>query len=170
MIVWSFVGIPWVVPANLGMANVLEKRNLLEIAHGRSRPPFSDEHIQKGETLQKKTYAKVQNAEVQATLRECFSDFAITTWAVVFGYSLAGTTELGVFKEHETQLLLASAIAASGGTRQAKSHMKGALTLGVSLPAAQAVLRAAHQLNEWNHVEITEIDAEELYREISQVL
>jgi hypothetical protein len=170
MIVWSFVGIPWVVPANLGMANVLEKRKLLEIAHGRSRPPFSDDCILKGEALQRKTYAKVQNAEVQATLRECFSDFASTTWAVVFGYSLAGTSELGVFKEQETQLLLASAIAASGGTRQAKSHMKGAMSLGVSVHAVKAVLGAAHKLNKWNNVEIAEIDAEHLYREINQVV
>jgi len=166
MIAWSFVGIPWCVPACLGMANVLKENNLLHIASGRTRPPFNDEHIAIGRDLQKQTYANVQNGEVQAMLAEYFADFTLTTWAVVFGYSLAETTNTGVFQKHQVQLLLATAVAASGATRQAKSHMKGAMGLGVTVAGADAVLKAAKKINAWNNVEINDIDAIALDEEL----
>ncbi|KAF1812562.1 hypothetical protein P152DRAFT_458395 [Eremomyces bilateralis CBS 781.70] len=166
MICWPFIGIPWCVPACLGMVNVLEKYNLLSIAYGRAQPPLSDAHIAMGQELQQRTYANVQNSEVQAMLQNCFADFTLTTWGVVFGYSLAETTNRGIFEAHQSQLILAASIASSGATRQARSHMTGALGLGLSVAAAKAILKAAKRLNEWNGVEISDIDAGELNRQM----
>lgn len=94
-------------------------------------------------------------------LKTYFADFTEFTWTVVFGYSLAGTAATGLFKEDECQLLLATAIAASGATRQAKSHGKGALGLGNSIEAVTASFKAAEELNKWNNNPIAHIDVAE---------
>jgi hypothetical protein len=100
----------------------------------------------------------VGNNEVQDMLRNYFPDFAISTWTVVFGYCLAGTTLTGIFEEKHTQLILAAAITASGTRRQALSHLKGAIGLGISVSNAQGVEEMAARLNTWNGVNIARLD------------
>ena len=95
-------------------------------------------------------------------LKTYFADFTEFTWTVVFGYSLAGTAATGLFQEKECQLLLATAIAASGATRQAKSHGKGAMGLGNRLEAVKTTFKAAEDLNAWNKDPIAHIDVAEL--------
>lgn len=94
------------------------------------------------------------------------SDFSSLTWAVVFGYSLVGTTKLGFFEEKHSQLLLGAAIASQGATRQARSHFKAAVGLGNSTLAVKAVYKAAVRFVAWNKGEIADIDVELLSREL----
>ncbi|KAF4625769.1 hypothetical protein G7Y89_g12400 [Cudoniella acicularis] len=158
MVVWPFVGIPWCVPACLGMINVLERYNLLSVAEKQTLEGLGPHHQQVGEVLLKRTYAGVQNSEVQDMLREYFPDFSSLTWTVVFGYCLSETTASGTFEERQTQLILSTAIAASGATRQARSHLKASLGLGNSARAVRAVWVAASDLNIWNGVDLVPID------------
>lgn len=164
IVVWPFVGIPWCIPAGLGMVHVLEKLGFVGYYgnSGLTRPELGAEHEKMGLELLEKTYANVPNSEVREMLRENFPDFTKVTWAVVFGYSLAGTTATGIFDEKQTQLLLTAAIASSGATRQARSHLKASVGLGNSLNAADAVNEAAVALNAWNGVEIANVDVSSL--------
>ena len=89
MVVWPFVGIPWCVPACLGLVQVLDLRNLLHLAEGRTRPdldPIADREI--GKQVMERTYASVQNGEVREMLQKYFSDFSATTWMVVLATRL----------------------------------------------------------------------------------
>ncbi|KAL1900672.1 hypothetical protein Sste5346_002397 [Sporothrix stenoceras] len=161
MIVWPFVGIPWCVPAALGIVDVLKRHNI-ELPDTTARPFINESDRDIGHQLLKRTYQNVNNAEVQDMLRTFFPDFANLTWAVVFGYSLAGTTATGVFTESQTQLILATATVASGALRQARSHLRGAVGLGISVQAAAAVSRSAVKFNAWNGVDITGVTELEL--------
>jgi hypothetical protein len=103
-------------------------------------------------------------------LRAYFSDFSALTWTVVFGYSLAGTTNTGIFKEQNTQLILAASIASSGATRQAKSHLKASLGLGNSVAAVGNVHQVASSLAVWNGTTITPLDVDQIAAEVREAL
>ncbi|KAF4627835.1 hypothetical protein G7Y89_g10316 [Cudoniella acicularis] len=141
MIVWLFVGIPWLVPACLGLVNALKSRGLELLAEGRKQYRSGRQSRRRGSS--KEDIRRVQNGEVWDMLRTYFSDFSALTWTVVFGYSLAGTTNTGIFKEENTQLILAASITSSGATRQAKSHVKASLCLGNSVVAIAIEVREA---------------------------
>lgn len=83
-----------------------------------------------------------------------WADFSSLTWTVVFGYSLSGTTATSIFEEAESQMVLATATAGSGATRQARSHLTAAVGLGISMSAAKAISDASVKLNEWNGVTV----------------
>jgi hypothetical protein len=133
-------------------------------------PEISLNDKEKGADLLKRTYNGVQNSEVQEMLRTYFSDFSSLTWTVVFGYSLAGTTATGIFEEYQTQLVLATAIAASGATRQARSHGKAAIGMGNSKEAVKTVYKAAQDMARWNLSPIPDIDVDALAEELKIAL
>jgi hypothetical protein len=103
-------------------------------------------------------------------LEAYFADFSSLTWTVIFGNPLVGTTAKGVFNEHETQLMVAATICASGATRRARSHGKAAIGLGNSLEALKAVYSAAKRLNGWNKSPVSTIDVETLKAELQEAL
>ncbi|CAK7215955.1 hypothetical protein SBRCBS47491_002667 [Sporothrix bragantina] len=168
MIVWPFVGIPWCVPAALGIVDVLRRHNVEDVVLGDGggnikTPQINDSTKDAGQQLLGRTYQNVNNGEVQEMLRTFFPDFAHLTWTVVFGCALAGTTATGILEEKQTQLVLATATVASGALRQARSHLKAAVGLGISASAAAAVSRAAVSFSTWNGVEITGVSEDDLY-------
>ncbi|KAH8691275.1 hypothetical protein BGW36DRAFT_431828 [Talaromyces proteolyticus] len=150
MVVWPFVGIPWCVTACLGIVNVLEGHNFLEVADKVRRPSLNSGHKQIGEDLMLETYKTVRNEEVRDMLRQYFPDFSSLTWTVVFGYCLNETTETGVFNEAQSELILACCLTTSGATRQATSHLKASISLGNSVDSVRAVLKVAAMLVSWN--------------------
>jgi hypothetical protein len=101
-------------------------------------------------------------------LRTYFQDFAELGWTVVFGYSLQGTVDTGIFKDYETQLILSAAVAASGATRQARSLGQGAVGMGNSTATVKALFEAAEALNAWNGTELTHIDVEALIKQLEK--
>lgn len=48
------------------------------------------------------------------------------------------------------EITIAGAIAALGATRQARSHFKGSMGLGISVAAVEAVVQAAELTAAWN--------------------
>ena len=103
-------------------------------------------------------------------LHTYFADFSSLGWTVVFGYSLDGTAKTGIFKDFETQLILSVAVAASGATRQARSHGQGAIGIGNSAAAVKVLFAAAEELNAWNGAQLTPIDVDVLVRQAKEVL
>lgn len=133
-------------------------------------PDIGPEDFVAGQALLKKTYAGVQNNEVRDMLRTYFSDFSALTWAVVFGYSLAGTTKTGIFMEENTQLILAASITSSGATRQARSHLKASLGLGHSMATVRNVHQVASTLADWNGTAIAPLDVAQIAAEVKEAL
>lgn len=66
----------------------------------------------------------------------------------MFGFLIGGseTTQ----KLPLCEIIIAGAITALGATRQARSHLKGSMGLGISVTAVEAVLRAAESTAAWN--------------------
>ena len=123
-----------------------------------------------GSIFRQRAYRVVKNGEVQEMLRTYFADFAELGWTVVFGYSLAGTANTGIFKDYETQLILAVAVAGSGATRQARSHGQGAIGMGSSVVAVKSLFGVAEKINEWNGSPVTHIDVDALAKEVEETL
>lgn len=66
----------------------------------------------------------------------------------VFGFLIGGSETTQNLPLCE--ITVAGAIAALGATRQARSHFKGSMGLGISVRAVEAVLRAAESTAAWN--------------------
>ncbi|KAJ5675377.1 hypothetical protein N7462_008274 [Penicillium macrosclerotiorum] len=77
-------------------------------------------------------------------------------------YCHVGTTNTGIFKEHETELILAAALAGSGATRSATVHGKTTLALGNSPEAVRAVYKLAEEINVWNRMPYQPVDLGQL--------
>jgi hypothetical protein len=101
MVIWPFVGIPWCVPAGLGLVAVLQRHGIEEIGKDCFRyvtnqpdhcdgdyPRFSDrvtsqfrdsfhqeDLYQAGREIHLRTYAKVNNPEVRELLSIGFPEF-----------------------------------------------------------------------------------------------
>lgn len=67
----------------------------------------------------------------------------------VFGFLIGGSENTQRLPLSE--ITVAGAIAALGATRQARSHFKGSMGLGISVAAVHAVLQAADRTAEWNN-------------------
>lgn len=68
--------------------------------------------------------------------------------AAVFGFLIGGSDQVQSLKLSE--IILAGTICAMGATRQAKSHLKGSIGLGISVAAAEKVSKVAEQVAAWN--------------------
>lgn len=88
------------------------------------------------------------------------------TRTVALGYCHVGTTNTGVFKEHQTELMLAAALAGAGATRSATVHGKTALALGNSPEAVRAVYKLAEEINHWNRMPYQPVDLEQLFADM----
>ncbi|KEF53871.1 uncharacterized protein A1O9_10273 [Exophiala aquamarina CBS 119918] len=169
MTVWPFVGIPWIVPAVLGIGKCLYDKGIEDSAgFAKSRGPLSpDVHNTLGRATNKRTYSKVNNPEVGATISTYFPEFSNTIVTVIFGYSMGGTTMCGRYEDFETQLLVMSAISASGATRQAISHTKASLGMGNRIEVVEAVVNAIRKFTTWNGEPVAKVDVRELAREVA---
>lgn len=84
--------------------------------------------------------------------------------AAVFGFLIGGSDKVQPLPLSE--VIIAGAIAAMGATRQAKSHLKGSMGLGISLMAMKEVLNVAEQVAAWNGKKLPgEIDLASLAEE-----
>ncbi|KAF1812558.1 hypothetical protein P152DRAFT_482052 [Eremomyces bilateralis CBS 781.70] len=149
-VIWPFVGIPWTVPAGLGIVNVLQRRNIEFIGAQKVRGDLdAGVHLEEGKAMIARTYEKVNNPEVRELLSIGFPEMRLATNTVVWGYSVAGANKSGVLAEHQTQLLIATAITASGSTRQARSHLKASLAMGNGEGVVTEVAKICTEVAEW---------------------
>lgn len=85
--------------------------------------------------------------------------------AAVFGFLIGGSENIQTLPLSE--IIVASAIAGIGATRQANSHFKGSLGLGISPEALEAVLSVVEQVAAWNKTVLPgRIDIAELVQEV----
>ena len=66
----------------------------------------------------------------------------------MFGYLIGGSVQDLALPLCE--IIVAGAIAAMGATRQARSHFKGSMGLGVSRAAVESVWEVAQEVADWN--------------------
>ncbi|KAH6698472.1 hypothetical protein BKA61DRAFT_682503 [Leptodontidium sp. MPI-SDFR-AT-0119] len=164
--VWPSVGAPWCNPAMMSLANILRQRNFRLVEKLSIRPPIGPADIEAGNKLLNERYTATKDPTVQDLLSTYCRDFDNLTRAVALGYCHVGTTSSGIFEEHQTELILAAALASAGATRSATVHGKTALALGNSLDGVKAVYMIAVDLNQWNHTPCTPVDVVKLSAEL----
>jgi hypothetical protein len=72
----------------------------------------------------------------------------------------------GIYSEHETELILAAALAGSGATRSATVHGKTALALGNSPQALRATYETAEYVNRWNGVRYNPANVDQIIADV----
>lgn len=86
----------------------------------------------------------------------------------IFGYLCGGSP---VFSLSEVETVVVSAIIGLGATRQARSHTKAAMQLGISVKVLTTIDAVAQDVGCWNKTPLPEIlDMTQLSLELSQEL
>lgn len=147
-----------------------------------SRPLITDaDWFKKGIETNEAIYRAVGNAEVHRMMGEVFPE--ISQWLpsrfgssssrlpayianiAVFGFLIGGSERTQSLPVCE--ITIAGALAALGATRQAKSHFKGSMGLGISVASIEAVSYAAEQVAKWNGAQLPgKIDATGMAMEV----
>ncbi|CAI0642327.1 unnamed protein product [Colletotrichum noveboracense] len=148
---WPFTGLPQCVPACLGLIGELRE--------------LDADWFKKGIQTNEAIYRAVGNAEVHRTIGEVFPEITYIANIAVFGFLIGGSERTQSLPLCE--ITIAGAVAALGATRQAKSHFKGSMGLGISVASIEAVLYAAEQVAKWNGAQLPgKIDATGLAMEV----
>ncbi|KAL2832197.1 hypothetical protein BJY01DRAFT_254016 [Aspergillus pseudoustus] len=171
MVIWPFVGIPWCVPAGLGLVAVLQRHGIEVIGKECFRSSFNqDDHYRSGREIHMRTYAKVNNPEVRELLSVGFPEFREATTAIVWGYNISGATQSGLFQDYQTELIVAAAIHSEGASRQARSHVKASLGMGNSLDAVKCMVEIGAEFATWAGVPLPHtIDVDALKAQVDAV-
>ncbi|KAK1840008.1 hypothetical protein CCHR01_17368 [Colletotrichum chrysophilum] len=164
---WPFTGLPQCIPACLGLIGELRE--------------FDFDWFKKGVQTNEAIYRAVGNEEVHRMMGGVFpeiSQLVLSRFDSSSSHLLAYIANVAVFGflvggSERTQSLplceitIAGAIAALGATRQAKSHLKGSMGLGISVAVIEAVLYAAEQVAKWNDTKLPgKIDVTVLAKEV----
>ncbi|KAK2770058.1 hypothetical protein CKAH01_04401 [Colletotrichum kahawae] len=164
---WPFTGLPQCVLACLGLIGELQG--------------LDADWFKKGIQTNEAIYRAVGNEEVHRMMGEVFPEIsqllpshfdssssllpAYIANVAVFGFLVGGSERTQSLPLCE--ITIAGAIAALGATRQAKSHLKGSMGLGISVAAIEAVLYAAEQVAKWNGCKLPgKIDVTVLAKEV----
>lgn len=86
----------------------------------------------------------------------------------IWGY-LVGSSP--VLELQEAELIVAASIAAIGATRQTRSHIKCAISIGNSVPAVVALMDTVREIGAWNGKPISDdLNIPQLAEELRQNL
>jgi hypothetical protein len=99
--------------------------------------------------MAERTYAKVNNPEVRELLSIGFPEMRTAMTAVTWGYNIAGANKTGLLAEHQTELLVATAIVSGGATRQSRSHIKASIGMGNKVEVVEEVVSIATEFAKW---------------------
>ncbi|KAM6529322.1 hypothetical protein FALCPG4_007461 [Fusarium falciforme] len=147
-VAWPFFGLPSAMPACLGLVNELRRAEMV-VAHGMERPSLGEvDWLAKGLETNKVIYRAAGNSEVGQMIGEFFPEISYVGNTVVFGFLIGGSQS--IHRLPLTELIVASAIAGVGATRQARSHLKASIGLGISLKAIESVVVAVDEISAWN--------------------
>ncbi|CAK7220667.1 hypothetical protein SBRCBS47491_004266 [Sporothrix bragantina] len=141
---------------------MLEQRGFHDGAALNTRRQIGPEDEIAAQEFLKNQYSSSADPNLKNLLGVYSSDFDRVVQTVALGYCHVGTTKTGVLKAHETELVLAAAIAGSGATRSAIIHGKAALVAGNSVAALRATYEMAETINKWNNVAFVLVVAEDL--------
>ncbi|KAF3025121.1 hypothetical protein E8E14_014647 [Neopestalotiopsis sp. 37M] len=167
MVIFPSIGGPWCTPPALCLAHMLEAKGVKDTSQLNIREPIGPRDEAVARDLLSNQYKKSADGNLKNMLGLYCRDFDTLLQTVALGYCHVGVTRTNVFKEHETELVLAAAIAACGATRSARVHGKSALNLGNSSKAVRAVYDLAVAINKWNNTEIVAVDVDELVADLA---
>ncbi|KAH8656335.1 hypothetical protein BGZ61DRAFT_372580 [Ilyonectria robusta] len=161
---WPFFGLPNSMPACLGLVNEL-RQDHITVPSQIDRSVEIADWLAKGYETNRAIYHAVGNAEVGNMIAEYFPEISYIANAAVFGFLIGGSENIQTLPLSE--LIVASAIAGTGATRQTKSHFKGSLGLGISPEALQAVWSVVKEVAAWNKsAPLGKVDVLELVEEV----
>ncbi|KAJ5734899.1 uncharacterized protein N7483_000024 [Penicillium malachiteum] len=113
-------------------------------------------------------YRGVGNSEVRTMVQQYFPELSYFGRTTIWGY-LVGSSP--IFKLKEAEMIVAASIAAIGATRQTRSHIKCALSIGNSVASVAALIDIVRTISIWNEKPISEdLDIGELEKELKQNL
>ncbi|KAL2826238.1 hypothetical protein BDW59DRAFT_161075 [Aspergillus cavernicola] len=163
-----FVGLPNCMPACFGLVNELKGRGIEEVPAPR-RANFGDfDYTKHGEESVSTIYRGVGNSEVRQMIQQYFPEMSYYGRTTVWGY-LVGSSP--VFELKDAEILVAASITALGATRQARSHVKCAISVGNTMEVVTAVIETAREVGAWNRRSLSgEIDVRQLAEELERNL
>lgn len=170
-IIFPFIGLPNTIPALLGLTPYIKRRGL-KISNKPSRPAeITATDVENGEKYFHTIYDAVGNMAVHEMLETYYPDINYALRTIVFGYLMHRANDT-IFTQQENQFCIAAAITASGATRQARSHLKGGIDMGVSKEAMAAMCKiATEDIPEWSNIPCSakgKMNVEELNEEVVQ--
>ncbi|CAG9946902.1 unnamed protein product [Clonostachys rosea f. rosea IK726] len=169
-IIFPYVGMPTCIPACYGMIGVVQRKGPAYASTEVLRKPTIDENdVANGRALRAKIYRGVGNSDIFSLMDKYFTDLFTCSTSVTWGYLISKANE-EVFQPNQSHLIVASAIAALGATRQTKSHIKATLGIGNSVACVKSVLATITQLAGWADRSIANFDVEALSLEIQAAL
>ncbi|KAJ0415085.1 hypothetical protein BJY00DRAFT_305137 [Aspergillus carlsbadensis] len=147
-----FVGLPNCMPACFGLVNEIKGRGFGDAdgggIPGPRRTNFGDfDYTSHGEETVSRIYRGVGNSEVREMIQQFFPEMSYYGRTTVWGY-LVGSSP--VFELQDAEILVAAAVMGLGATRQARSHVKCALSVGNSLELVTATVEVARAVGAWN--------------------
>ncbi|KAI8930861.1 hypothetical protein NX059_011878 [Plenodomus lindquistii] len=154
------------MPACYGMIGVVQRKGAAYASTKVLRKTTIDEEdVKKGRELRSRIYSGVGNSGIFGLMDTYFTDLFTCSTVVTWGYLISKANE-EVFQPQESHLVVASAIAALGATRQTKSHIKATLGLGNSVALVKDVLDVLREITEWAGRPIGAFDVDGLAKEI----
>ncbi|KAL3452141.1 hypothetical protein BJX65DRAFT_303853 [Aspergillus insuetus] len=143
-----FVGLPNCMPACFGLVNEMKGRGFGSGIPGPRRTNFGElDYTSHGQETVSRIYRGVGNSEVREMIQQFFPEMSYYGRTTVWGY-LVGSSP--IFDLKDAEILVAAAIMGLGATRQARSHVKCALSVGNSLELVMAMVEVARAVGAWN--------------------
>ncbi|KAL2846459.1 hypothetical protein BJY01DRAFT_247243 [Aspergillus pseudoustus] len=163
-----FVGLPNTMPACFGLVNDLKGRGIPDGVEGSRRANLPDfDYTSHGAETVSRIYRGVGNSEVREMIQQYFPEMSYYGRTTVWGY-LVGSSP--VFGLKDAEILVAASVMGLGAARQARSHVKCALSVGNSLELVTATVEVVKAVAAWNGRAIAEINVGELADELERNL
>ncbi|KIY00307.1 uncharacterized protein Z520_03992 [Fonsecaea multimorphosa CBS 102226] len=164
----GFVGLPNTMPANFGLIAQLKKRNIAEVPL-KPRAGFQEaDYGELGNATLKRVYRGVGNPEVAQMVAQYLPDLAYLGTTAIFGYAMGACNTLPL---KECEIVVTSAIIALGALRQARSHGKASMQLGIAPALLETIDTIAHEVAQWNQNPLSEkLDVPQLVKELDAEL
>ncbi|KAL2801107.1 hypothetical protein BJX66DRAFT_331292 [Aspergillus keveii] len=147
-----FVGLPNCMPACFGLVNEVKGRGFAGgdgggISGPRRAKLGELDYTSHGEETVSRIYRGVGNSEVREMIQQFFPEMSYYGRTTVWGY-LVGSSP--TFDLKDAEILVAAVVMGLGATRQARSHVKCALSVGNSLELVRATVEVARAVGAWN--------------------
>ncbi|KAL5041107.1 hypothetical protein BDW71DRAFT_201640 [Aspergillus fruticulosus] len=167
-IAMPFVGLPNCMPACFGLVKELKQRGIEEVEGPRREKLADVDYTARGLETTGALYRGVGNSEVRTMIQQYFPELSYFGRTAIWGY-LVGSSP--VFELRETEMIVLASIAAIGATRQTRSHIKCAISIGNSVPAVVALVDTVRAIGMWNGRPISnDLDVPQLAEELRQNL
>ncbi|KAB8268134.1 hypothetical protein BDV30DRAFT_230947 [Aspergillus minisclerotigenes] len=163
-----FVGLPNCMPACFGLVNELKQWDIEEVEGPRRANLRDVDYTARGLETTGALYRGVGNSEVRTMVQQYFPELSYFGRTTIWGY-LVGSSP--IFELQETELIVAASIAAIGATRQTRSHIKCAISIGNGVASVVALIDTVRKIGVWNRKPISDdLNILQLAEELQQNL